>query len=172
MKKQTRQKNGIPTLTTPKVVSNTGPIIALAQISQLDILRKIFGQILIPSAVQAEIQDEISLVAVSKSDWIVLSEVKDKLAVQVLREELDAGESEAIILAKENNAKLICLDERAATRKARVIGLQSIGTLGILLIAKENKLIKNIKPLLDDLQKAGFHMSDALYNQVLRSVNE
>lgn len=156
----------------PKVVSNTGPIIALAQIGQLDILGKIFGQVLIPYAVQTEIQDEKSLVALNQSDWIVVSEVKDKLAVQLLREELDAGESEAIILAKENNAQLICLDERAATRKARAIGLQSIGTLGILLIAKENKFIKNIKPLLDELQKAGFHMSDALYNQVLRSANE
>lgn len=130
-------------MTTPKIVSNTGPIIALAQIGQLDILGKIFGQVLIPYAVKTEVQDEKSLVALSQSNWIVISEVKDTLAVRLLREELDAGESEAIILAKENNATLICLDERAATRKARNIGLQSIGTLGILLIAKENKFIKS-----------------------------
>lgn len=89
-------------MATPKVVSNTGPIIALAHIGQIDILRRIFGQVLIPTAVRAEIQDEISLAALSKADWIIIGEAKDTLAVQLLREELDAGESEAIILAKEN----------------------------------------------------------------------
>jgi predicted nucleic acid-binding protein len=52
-------------LTNPKVVSNTGPVIALAHIGQLDILHSVFGQILIPAAVRAEIQDETSLAALS-----------------------------------------------------------------------------------------------------------
>ncbi len=159
-------------MTAPKVVSNTGPIIALAHIGQIDILRKIFGQVFIPTAVQFEIRDETSLAALSNAGWITVEEVKDKLAVQLLRDELDAGESEAIILARENQATLIFLDERAATRKARSIGLQSIGTLGILLIAKEKGFVTKLKPLLDRLQSEGFHMSDTLYSQILRSANE
>ncbi len=156
----------------PKVVSDTGPIIALAHIGQIDILRRLFGQVLIPPAVQAEIRDETSAAALDNADWIVLEEVKDTLAVQLLREELDAGESEAIVLAEEHQAVLLFLDERAATRKARSIGLQCIGTLGILLIAKEKGIVTELKPLLDHLQSEGFHMSDALYSQVLRSANE
>lgn len=159
-------------MATPKVVSDTGPIIALAHIGQLDILSSIFGQVLIPTAVRAEIQDEISLAALNKANWIVIAEVKDTLAVQLLREELGAGESEALILARENQAALIFLDERAATRKAHSIGLQCIGTLGILLIAKEKRIVTKLKPLLTSLQTTGFHMSDALYNQILRSANE
>lgn len=156
----------------PKVVSNTGPIIALAHIGQIDILRRIFGQVLIPIAVRAEIQDETSLAALNDADWIMVGEVKDTLAVQLLREELDAGESEAIILARENQAALIFLDERAATRKARSIGLQSIGTLGILLIAKEKGIVTELNPLLTSLRLEGFHMSDTLYNQILHSADE
>jgi predicted nucleic acid-binding protein len=146
----------------PKVVSDTGPIIALAQIDRIDILRRLFGQALIPPAVQAEIRDETSMTALNNADWIILEEVKDTLAVQLLREELDAGESEAIVLAKEHQAALLFLDERAATRKARSIGLQCIGTLGILLIAKEKGIVAELKPLLDRLQSEGFHMSDVL----------
>jgi predicted nucleic acid-binding protein len=156
----------------PRVVSDTGPIIALAQIGQIDILRRLFAQVLIPPAVQAEIRDETSMTALDNADWIILEEVKDTLAVQLLREELDAGESEAIVLAKEHQAVLLFLDERAATRKARSIGLQCIGTLGILLIAKEKGIVTELKPLLDRLQSEGFHMSDVLYGQVLRSANE
>ena len=69
----------------PKVVSDTGPIIALAHIGQIDILRRLFGQVLIPPAVQAEIRDETSAAALDNADWIVLEEVKDTLAVQLLR---------------------------------------------------------------------------------------
>ena len=156
----------------PKVVSNTGPTIALAHIGQIDILRRIFGQVLIPTAVRAEIQDETSLAALNDADWIMVGEVKDTLAVQLLREELDAGESEAIILARENQAALIFMDERAATRKARSIGLQSIGTLGILLIAKEKGIVTELKPLLTSLRLEGFHMSDTLYNQILHRADE
>lgn len=159
-------------MTKPEVVSNTGPVIALAHLGQIDILRSVFDQILIPAAVRAEIRDETSLAALNKADWIVVAKAKDTLAVQLLREELDAGESEAIILAQENQAALILLDERAATRKARSIGLQSIGTLGVLLIAKEKGFVTELKPLLDNLQSGGFHMSDALYRQVLHSASE
>jgi len=112
------------------------------------------------------------MTALDNADWIMLEEVKDTLAVQLLKEELDAGESEAIVLAKEHQAVLLFLDERAATRKARSIGLQCIGTLGILLIAKEKGIVTELKPLLDRLQSEGFHMSDVLYGQVLRSANE
>jgi hypothetical protein len=121
----------------PDVVSNTGPLIALASIGQFDLLRRLFGKILFPPAVRAEVQDETSVAALTAADWIVVQPAQDLLAVQLLREELDAGESEAIILARELDAELVLIDERAARRKARGIGLQTVGTLGVLLMAKD-----------------------------------
>ena len=94
------------------------------------------------------------------------------LAVQLLREELDSGESEAIVLARELDAVLVLIDERAATRKARGIGLQTVGTLGVLLMAKNKGLVPDLKPLLDSLRQADFRMSDDLYRLVLASVGE
>jgi len=154
------------------IVSNTGPIIALAGIGQLDLLRSLFGTVFIPPAVAAEIRDENSVKALRQAEWITVRPATGVLAVQLLQNELDAGESEAIVLAQEMQAELLLLDERAATRKARSIGLQTIGTLGILLLAKEQRIVRAIKPMLDELRQSGFHMSIPLYRQVLESAGE
>lgn len=82
----------------PSVVSNTGPLIALAAIGQLDLLRKLFGEILIPPAVRAEILDETTVNASSAANWIMVRTAQDEIAIQLLKAELDAGESEAIVL--------------------------------------------------------------------------
>jgi predicted nucleic acid-binding protein len=64
------------------------------------------------------------------------------------------------------------MDERTATRKARAINLRAIGALGVLLMARDKGFVTSLKPLLDDLRRAGFHMSDALYHQILHSAGE
>lgn len=154
------------------VVSNTGPLIALAQIVQFDLLHHLFGKIIIPPAVRDEIQDEISVAALTAADWITVQPAQDTLAIQLLKEELDAGESAAIILAKELNADLVLIDERAAARKARALGLHVIGTLGVLLLGKRTNHLSTIKPLLDSLRENDFRMSANLYNQVLHDAGE
>ena len=154
------------------VVSNTGPLIALAQIDRFDLLRRLFGRIIIPPAVRAEIQDDSSVAALTGADWITVQPPRDTLAAQLLREELDAGESAAIILATELGADLVLMDERAATRKARALGLSVIGTLGVLLLGKRAAHLSAIKPLLDSLREHDFRMSSSLYDQVLRDAGE
>ena len=156
----------------PEIVSNTSPLIALASIGQFGLLRNLFGKIIIPPAVRAEVQSEAGVAALAAADWIVIQPAQDMLAVQLLREELDSGESEAIVLARELDAVLVLIDERAATRKARGIGLQTVGTLGVLLMAKNKGLVPDLKPLLDSLRQADFRMSDDLYRLVLASVGE
>jgi uncharacterized protein len=155
-----------------KVVSDTGPLIALAQIDQFDLLRRLFVEIIIPPAVRAEIQDGISVAALTAADWIAVQSAQDTLATQLLREELDAGESAAIILATELRAELVLIDERAAARKARALGLRVIGTLGVLLLGKRAEHVSTLKPLLDSLRANDFRMSASLYDQVLRDAGE
>ncbi|GEM_PF-3474220 len=98
------------------------------------------------------------MAALTAAAWITVQLAQDTPAAQLLREELDAGKSAAIILATELRAYLVLLDERAATRKARALGLPVIGTLGVLL--------------LDSLRENDFRMSDSLYDQVLRDAGE
>ena len=155
-----------------RVVSNTGPLIALATIGQFDLLPRLFGEVLIPPAVRAEILDQNTMNAVTAADWIMVRTARDEIAVRLLKGELDAGESEAIVLARELNADLLLIDDRSARRRAGAIELSTIGTLGVLLLAKEKGLIPVLEPLLGDLRRAGFHMSDELYDQVLDSADE
>jgi predicted nucleic acid-binding protein len=156
----------------PSVVCNTGPILALAHIHQHNLLRHLFGTIVIPPAVRAEIHDEISVAAVNTAEWISVQAVQDALAVQLLREDLDAGECEAIVLAKELSADLVLIDERAATRRARAVGLTVMGTLGVLLLGKQTGHIPAIKPLMDQLRSLDFHISTDPYGHVLAAAGE
>ncbi|MCB0023868.1 MAG: DUF3368 domain-containing protein [Caldilinea sp.] len=155
-----------------EVVSNTGPLIALAGIGRFSLLHDLFVTIHIPAAVFAEVQDETSRAALASANWLKLRTISSPLAVQILRDELDAGESEAIVLATELQAGLLLVDERAATAKARNRGLTTIGTLGVLLMAKEQGCLAAVKPAIDDLRRAGFHMSESLYHMVLASAGE
>ena len=156
----------------PNVVSDTGPLIALAGIGQLNLLHQLFGQVFIPPAVHHEIQDETSRAAMATANWISLHSVQDTFAVQVLREELDPGESEAITLARELAVDGLVIDERAARRKAQAVGLRVIGTLGILLLAKSQGHLAELKPWLDQLRRENFRLSDALYAQALHDAGE
>ena len=87
--------------------------------------------------------------------------------------ELDDGEREAIALALETGEQRILLDEREARQIAQSLGLQVIGTLGILLLAKNQQIIPQVQPLLDAMiDTAQYWVSAALYQQVLRQAGE
>ena len=112
------------------------------------------------------------MAALTAAAWITVQLAQDTPAAQLLREELDAGKSAAIILATELRAYLVLVDERAATRKARALGLSVIGTLGVLLLGKRAAHLSAIKPLLNVLRENDFRMSNSLYDQVLRDAGE
>ena len=93
--------------------------------------------------------------------------------MQSLRQDLDSGEAQAIALALEINADLLLMDERLGRDVAEYFGLGYTGLIGVLVDAKHNKLIRDIKTLLDDLRnKAGFRISDSLYQRVLSDMGE
>ena len=143
------------------VVSNAGPIIALTQIRQLELVRGLFGQIRVPEAVRAElIQCRLEIEAAT---WIISTPVEDVAMVRLLRERLDAGESEAIVTALHLGADLLLMDEARGRRVADAQGLKYTGTIGVLVLAKKRGLISAVTPLLDQLRSVGLFMSDALY---------
>lgn len=152
----------------PNVVSNTGPLIALASINQFNLLKQLFGALIIPPAVRAEVLDERTQAA----DWITVKASGDAIAVQLLRESLQAGESEAIVLAKELSAEWLLLDDLGARRRARAIGLRVVGTVGLLLMAKSAGYISTIKLLIEQLRSTNFHADPTLYEQVLSEAGE
>jgi predicted nucleic acid-binding protein len=104
---------------------------------------------------------------VAEAEWIHTFQVKDHLAVDLLRESLEAGESEAIVLAQELEARYILLDDTLARRKARLIGLRVTGTLGILLMSKKAGCIPAVRPILEELRQTDYRVSERVYQELL-----
>ncbi len=145
------------------IVSDATCLIGLHNVGKLDVLPKIFSKILIPPAVEREFGGVIEL-----TETIPPS---DHNLVNSLALFLGAGESEAIALALEQNAPII-LDDKKARMTADSMGLKILGTVGILLLAKRKRLVSEISPLLQELERTGFYMSANLKEQALELAGE
>ncbi len=160
---------------TSVVVCDTTPLIALAWLGQLDLLPALFVAVHVPQAVHSEVHHSPQAVGASELEavpWLVVTPVSDRLAVEMLLDQLDVGESEAIVLAHELQAGLLLMDERRGRRRAMQSGLTVAGTLGILVQARQQGLVGPLHPLLERLRELPFHMSEKLYTGVLRQVGE
>jgi len=159
------------------IVSNTTPLIGLATIKRFNLLYELFDKIYIPQAVYQEtviFGHEVggAKQEVSTATWIETTAVKDRLAVKVLLDELDLGEAETIVLAYEIGADWVLMDERKGRRKLSQLGLNKIGTLGILLKAKQIGLLSVIKPDIEKLHQQGFSLSQTVIDTILHQANE
>lgn len=159
------------------VVSDTSAVLNLARIGRLELLRLLYQQVLIPSAVSLELSDSRNdlppAVDLASMPWLIVASATDRNRVQELREELDAGEAEAIVLAIERRADILLVDERRARKTATAAGLAVTGLIGVVARAKRDGLIDLAKPVLDELiQTARFWIGPDLYREVLQKLGE
>jgi len=159
------------------VVSNASSLISLARIGKLNLLRQIYDELFIPEAVWHEVVIEgvgqPGADEVKAASWIKAQSVTNTPLVHALRQELDAGEAEAIVLTLETQAELLLMDERVGREVARHLGLRYTGLIGVLVEAKHKGVLSAVKPQLDELRNiAGFRISDALYVRVLQDERE
>lgn len=157
------------------VVVNTTPVIALALIDRLDLLRQLYGEVLVPPAVQNEVlaggESSIGSVEFAGSAWVRVTPLRDPGRADLISD-LDRGEAEVVALAQELSADLVIIDEFLARRHAKRLGLKVTGTLGVLLKAKESGLVPAIKPLIERLMQGGIHLSGAVVAEALRLAGE
>lgn len=159
------------------IVSDTSPVSNLILIERLDILQKLFTEIIIPSAVDAEIralkQFGKDLSEYENAEWIKVIAPANLHKVQTLQMNLNEGEAQAIALALEIKCNLLLMDERIGTNIARQEGLQTIGLVGVLIKAKEEKIIEEVGEILNGLKvTAGFWLGDKLEKKILKELNE
>jgi uncharacterized protein len=150
------------------VASNSSPLIALAEISQLDLLHRLFESVWIPPAVAAEVAPSLPTLP----GWIAIRELTEPIPSALLRRAIGRGEREALALALEASPDYVILDDRPARRAAAALGLPLIGTLGVLVRAKQRGLVGSIRPHVDALRDSGFFISDDLYRDLLEDANE
>ena len=159
-------------------VSNAGPLIALAKVGRIELLRLVFGRLHIPLAVY----DEVATRGAGKADaaelqqateeWVEKHVVPDEALVRGLLTKLGAGEAEAIALAVEMDADLLLMDDNQARTVAEFIGLNVIGTVGVLVEATRRGLIGDLAQTLHELRAAGVRMSDSVIEAATRAAHQ
>jgi uncharacterized protein len=151
------------------VVSDTSAITALIQIDRVELLFEIFEGVVIPEAVA----EELAVSHVALPPWIRTMCVRDPQSVAELRNQLDAGESEAIALAVELGADFLLIDEKLGRAAAKRAGLTTIGILGVASVAKRKGLLVSVATIIRDLrERASFWISPELEARVLRDAGE
>ena len=161
------------------IVCNTGPLIALAKLDSLALLKELgFQRILIPSCVCKELVGKIgpesSAIESALDKFIEVARLDAaEQSVEAAASDLDEGEKEVILLgASMKNHMILLLDDQAGRRVARVLSIPVIGTAGLLLSAKKQGLIAAVLPLLISLREQGYWLSDALLAEVRRLSGE
>lgn len=159
-----------------KVVSNSTPLIALARIKQVNLLHAIFGRIIIPQGVYNEVvlqgTELPGVKEIREATWIETLQVQNALAVSLLRTDLDRGEAEAIVLAKEVKADYLLVDEKKARRIARNSGLRIMGILGVVALGVKKGLLPAIDPILDSLEQNGFRFSERVRTKIKEKIGK
>ncbi len=158
-----------------KIISNTTPIITFLGLEKLNLLQELYQEIIIPLAVFEEIElgkEKPFYTDLTQFNWIKIKNVQNQEAVRYLETILDRGEAEVIVLAQEINADVIIIDERLARNYANIQNIAYTGSFGILLKAKQQGLISEIKPLLQKAQNNGIRMNERIINEILNKAGE
>ena len=157
-----------------KIICNTTPVLSLLKIGKLDLLKELYGKVVIPFAVYQEIEEgkeKAFYQDLTSIEWIEIVNIENRYLREFLFD-LDDGEAEVLILAKETNASLVIMDEIMGRRYAKELGFDITGTIGILLKAKKKGLISSVKELVSELLRKGTWLNPNLVSKVLKIANE
>lgn len=162
------------------VVSDTTPLISLLKINRLDLLKKLFGDVLIPQAVFDELTDDerfrLEADQIREKKFIVVKPVNNPESTNILKRAtgLDQGESEAIVLTDELKADLLLMDEAKGRNVSAQMGLRIMGTIGILMAAYEEDELSSdeVRECIASLQHAGRHIGQRHYQMLLSRLKD
>jgi len=147
------------------VIADTSCLIVLSRLNALPLLRSLYRKIYITEEIAFEFGDPLP-------DWVIVEPVKEKQTFQILLSILDIGEASAIALALELKDVLLIVDEFKGRREAQRLGIKITGTLGVLVKAKQHGLIKELKPILNQLDLAGFRIAPNILTEMLKQAGE
>ena len=162
------------------VVSDTTPLISLLKINRIDLLERLFGEVLIPQAVFNELTSDerfqVEAEQIKRKEFIRMKPVNNPESADILKRAtgLDQGESEAIVLSDELKADLLLMDEAKGRNVSTQMGLQIMGTIGLLMAAYEEQELTSdeIRECIDGLQRAGRHIGQRHYQMLLSRLKD
>ncbi len=157
------------------IVADTSPILNLALIDRLDLVREQFSTVVVPDQVWDELldgEDGVEALRAAHDESVIeIVSLEETPLVAEFRRNLDRGEAAALAYAIEADADLVLIDEREARQAARRHGLSMTGAIGVLLRGVGDDT-DALRTELDRLREAGFWISDDLYETVLEQARD
>lgn len=150
------------------VIADASALICLGWVDQLQILPAVFGRIVVPPAVAAEVTHRQPALPA----WIDVREPRRPLDHRVVTARLGAGETEVLCLGLELDGAWLILDDAQARALARELGLRMLGTAAVLVEAKRAGFLARVRPTLDVLMAKGFRLDRKVYDRILTAADE
>jgi predicted nucleic acid-binding protein len=147
------------------IISDASVLIVLHKINEIEILKKVYNEVVITPLIASEFGEEIP-------DWIKIKSVENLKYQAILETMLDKGEASALSLAFEMGNSLLILDDLKARKVAHDLNLKFTGTLGVINKAKYLGVIPHVKPIIEKLIQTNFRISTKIVNEMLRQNNE
>lgn len=147
------------------IITDTSCFIILDKIGALEILHRTFKNIITTPEIQQEFGTELPL-------WVEIRPVQNTTLKEVFQSTVDRGEASAIVLAMETSKAILMIDDLKGRKLATRMALRFMGTLGLLVKAKEYGVIPAIKPYVEKIQATDFRVSPSLIDLVLERTGE
>jgi predicted nucleic acid-binding protein len=153
------------------IISDTSCLIGLTNIKQLELLKKLYDHVTITPEVKKEFTEKYNE---NLPDWIYIKEAENKEKIKEINTLLEIGESSSIVLACETPGSLVIIDDMKAREYALAIGLNVIGTVGVIRQAADRNIIvshEKADELFQELKNKGFWLNNKLINEIKYPVN-
>lgn len=155
------------------LIADSSALVALSICNSLTLLDQLFNEVLVPKAVYDE------CIRPNKAEADALREyLADKVCnvdmqhFVYLDAYADAGESEAMVLYKQKSADRLLIDDKRGRKVAKINNIDIIGSLGVLLSAKQHGLIREVKPRIQQIASSRIYLEQSLINMVLEMAEE
>ena len=164
-------------MSAPLLVADSGPLIALARLDLMAIPSRLFGELLVTATVWREVTrepraaDQLALLRAFDGGLLLVEDDPLQIPAALAEARLDAGERSSLALALLRGA-VVLVDERRGRACATGLGLPVLGTLGLLVRAREQQLIDRVRPLTDALLASGYFLARPLVDRTLAAVGE
>ena len=147
------------------IIADSSCLILLDKIEELELLKKLFGMVIITSIIAEEFGTPLP-------EWISIKDPENKNYQNILELSVDRGEASAIALAVEQSDCLLILDDQKARRLAAELNLKYTGTIALLVEAKSKGYITSVRPIINKIRKTNFHLTPELEKKILKSAGE
>lgn len=142
------------------IISDASCLIALSKVEELDLLKALFEEVIITREVSEEFGEALP-------DWIVTREVKNQKKIQELEKILDRGEASSIALALETERSMLIIDEIKGRKIAQSLDVEIIGTIGVILLAGQKGLTRDVEGTILRLVNQGFRLSEKMITFII-----